>query len=195
VAVVLLAAVVAAEAEAAGKPFGLSTSAGSAIKTALMPCDGGHSRKMILHGYLRFVEVAMKFTRALIGLFALLLSGAAITLVSQEKSSPTHANYTYAPTSEQTMRGWVVETRDFQCPVTGTVGSHITVKNETGSIEVHLAPASFMKQYEINIRKGDNVTVVGSKIMFEGKGALIAKSVAIGNETYNFRDQSGRPLW
>ena len=137
----------------------------------------------------------MRFTRVLLGVFALLLSGAAITLVSQEKSSPTHANYTYAPTSEQTMRGWVVETRDFQCPVTGTVGSHITVKNETGSIEVHLAPASFMKQYEINIRKGDNVTVVGSRIMFEGKGALIAKSVAIGNETYNFRDQSGRPLW
>ena len=137
----------------------------------------------------------MRFTRVLLGVFALLLSGAAITLVSQEKSSPTHANYTYAPTSEQTMRGWVVETRDFQCPVTGTVGSHITVKSETGSIEVHLAPASFMKQYEINIRKGDNVTVVGSRIMFEGKGALIAKSVAIGNETYNFRDQSGRPLW
>ena len=137
----------------------------------------------------------MKFTRVLLGVFALLLFGAAMNLISQEKSSPTHASYTYAPSSEQTMRGWVVETRDFQCPVTGTVGSHITVKSETGSIEVHLAPASFMKQYEINIGKGDNVTVVGSKIMFEGKSALIAKSVAIGNETYNFRDQSGRPLW
>jgi hypothetical protein len=137
----------------------------------------------------------MKFTRTLFGIFALLLSGAAITLVSQEKNSPTHASYTYAPTSEQTMRGWVVETKDFQCPVTGTVGSHITVKSETGSIEVHLAPASFMKQYEINIRKGDNVTVVGSKITFEGKNALVAKSVVIGNETYNFRDPSGKPLW
>jgi len=137
----------------------------------------------------------MKFTRVLIGLFALFLSGAAITLVSQEKNSPKPVSYTYAPTSEQTMHGWVVETKDFECPVTGTVGSHITVKNETGSIEVHLAPASFMKQYEINIRKGDNVTVVGSKITFEGKSALIAKSVAIGHDTYNFRDQSGKPLW
>ncbi|HEY2171190.1 MAG TPA: hypothetical protein VGJ30_16315 [Candidatus Angelobacter sp.] len=73
----------------------------------------------------------MKFTRVLLGVFALLLSGAAITLVSQEKHSPTNASYTYAPTSEQTTRGWVVETKDFQCPVTGTVGSHITVKNET----------------------------------------------------------------
>jgi hypothetical protein len=137
----------------------------------------------------------MKFTRVLLGVFALLLSGATITLVSQEKSSPKPAPYIYVPASEQTMRGWVVESKDFQCPVTGTVGSHITVKNETGSLEVHLAPASFMKQYEINIRKGDNVTVVGSRIMFEGKTALIAKSVAIGNETYNFRDQSGKPLW
>jgi DNA/RNA endonuclease YhcR with UshA esterase domain len=137
----------------------------------------------------------MKFTRVLLGVFALLLSGAAITLVSQEKNSSTRESYTYAPANEQTMRGWVVETKDFQCPVTGTVGSHITVKNETGSIEVHLAPASFMKQYEINIRKGDNVTVVGSKITFEGKSALIAKFVAIGHETYNFRDPSGKPLW
>ena len=137
----------------------------------------------------------MKFTRVLIGLFALFLSGAAITLFSQEKNSPTQASYSYAPASEQTMRGWVVETRDFQCPVSGTMGSHITVKNETAIIEVHLAPAAFMKQYEINIRKGDNVTVVGSRITYEGKSALIAKSVVIGNDIYNFRDQSGRPLW
>jgi len=137
----------------------------------------------------------MKFTRVLFGVFALLLSGATITLVSQEKHSQTPVGYTYAPTSEQNLRGWVVETKDFQCPVTGTVGSHITVKNETGSMEIHLAPASFMKQYEINIRKGDNVTVVGSRITFEGKSALIAKSVAIGHETFNFRDQSGKPLW
>jgi hypothetical protein len=140
------------------------------------------------------VEVAMKFSRVLLGIFALLLSGAAITL-SQEKSSPKPAPYVYIPTSEQTLRGWVVETKDFQCPVSGAMGSHITVKNETTNIEVHLAPSSFMKQYEINIRKGDNVTVVGSRITFEGKTALIAKSVVIGNETYNFRDQSGRPLW
>ena len=50
-----------------------------------------------------------------------------------------------------------------------------------------------MKQYEINIRKGDTLNIVGSRITFEGKTALIAKSGETGNETYNFRDQSGRP--
>ena len=29
----------------------------------------------------------------------------------------------------------------------------------------------------------------------EGKPALIAKSVTIGRETFNFRDAKGRPLW
>jgi hypothetical protein len=137
----------------------------------------------------------MKRIRVLVGVFTLLLLGAANTLVSQDKDSATLPSYTYGQSSEQTVRGWVVETRDFHCPVSGTMGSHITLKSEASTIEIHLAPATFMKQYEINIQKGDNVTVVGSRIFFEGKTALIAKSVAIGRETYNFRDAAGNPLW
>jgi uncharacterized protein YdeI (BOF family) len=137
----------------------------------------------------------MKGIRVVLGTLLLLLPAIASRMMSQEKNTPPHPSYTYDLAKQQTMRGWVVETKDFQCPVTGTVGSHIVLKTETGNVEVHLAPASFMKQYEINIRKDDNVTIIGSRIMFDGKPALIAKSVAIGRETYNFRDPSGRPLW
>ena len=137
----------------------------------------------------------MKGLRVLAGTLLLLLLAGASSVVSQEKNSPPQTGYTYDQSSQQTVHGWVVSERDFQCPVSGAMGSHITVKTETTTIEVHLAPASFMKQYEINIRKDDNVTVVGSRITFEGKPALIAKSVAIGRETFNFRDPKGRPLW
>jgi hypothetical protein len=95
----------------------------------------------------------MKLTRVFAGVFTLLLLGAANTLVSLEKHSSTPPSYAYGQSSEQTVRGWVVETRDFPCPVSGTMGSHITLKNEAVTIEVHLAPAAFMKQYEINIQK------------------------------------------
>lgn len=137
----------------------------------------------------------MKGIRVLLGILTLLLLAAASSVVSQEKPSLAHVSYTYDEASQQTVRGWVMETKDFQCPVSGTMGAHITVKSETGSIEVHLAPTSFMKQYDIAFSKDQNVTVVGSKITYEGKPALIAKSVAVGNETYNFRDPKGRPLW
>lgn len=137
----------------------------------------------------------MKSVRALFGILILLLLTCASSVVSQEKNSPAQAHYTYDEANQQTVRGWVTETKDFQCPVTGTLGSHITVKTETGSFEVHLAPASFMKQYDIAFTKDQNVTVVGSKITYEGKTALIAKTVTVGHETFNFRDPKGRPLW
>jgi hypothetical protein len=137
----------------------------------------------------------MKGTRAFSGiLMALLLAGAG-NVISQEKNTSPQTAYVYDSSTQQTVNGWVVSGREFQCPVSGALGSHITMKTESGTIEVHLAPASFIKQYEINIRKDDNVTVVGSRIMFEGKPALIAKSVVIGRDTYNFRDPKGRPLW
>jgi hypothetical protein len=136
----------------------------------------------------------MKPFRSLLGALILFLLACAPTLLSQDQHLQPQA-YTYDPANQQTVRGQVVEARDFQCPVSGTVGSHITVKSEAGTMEVHLAPASFMKLYEIAIRKNDNVTIVGSRIMFDGKPSLIARSVVIGRDTFNFRDPKGRPLW
>lgn len=137
----------------------------------------------------------MKVSRVVLASVLLTFLAGVSSVVSQEKNSPTQVTYQYDPANQQTIRGWVAETRDFQCPVSGTMGSHITVKNELSSIEVHLAPASFMKQYEITIRKGDKVTVVGSNIIYDGKPALIAKSVIVDSDTYNFRDAKGKPLW
>jgi hypothetical protein len=158
-------------------------------------CDGRHSAEDALSMTLMLQEAPMKPIKTLLGTLILFLLAGAPTLVSQNNHLQPQASYTYDQANQQTVSGWVVETRDFQCPVSGTMGSHITVKSGTATIEVHLAPASFMKQYEIAIRKNDNVTVVGSRIMFDGKPALIAKAVIVGRDTFNFRDPNGRPLW
>lgn len=137
----------------------------------------------------------MKEIRILLGALFLMVLAGAYTLISQEKTPPQPLhNHAYQNTLEK-VQGLVMNTRDYNCPVSGTVGSHITVRGEGGDIEVHLAPASFMKQYEIAIRKNDKVTVFGSRITFEGKPALVASSVVIGRDTFNFRDSNGRPLW
>ena len=120
---------------------------------------------------------------------------AATALMPQDKNPPGQHGYAYDQTRQQTFMGIVIETKDYSCPVNGTVGSHITIKTDVANMEVHLAPASFMKRYEIMIRDGDRVSVVGSKIIFEGKPALIARSVTVGRDTFNFRDAKGTPLW
>jgi DNA/RNA endonuclease YhcR with UshA esterase domain len=136
----------------------------------------------------------MRITGIIWAALLMLLMGAAV--VSQEKNPPAQQpKYAYDQGTQQTVEGIVTDTQDYSCPVSGTVGSHITLKGDVSTIEVHLAPASFMKQYEITVHKGDRVTVVGSKITFEGKPALIAKTIVLGRDTYNFRDSKGRPLW
>src|SRR5437763_16505090 len=42
----------------------------------------------------------------------------------------------------QTFSGIVQEAKEYQCPVSGTIGSHVSVKGGPEVIEVHLAPAT-----------------------------------------------------
>jgi hypothetical protein len=124
-----------------------------------------------------------------------LLVSALPVAVSQDKASAAHETYAYDTSNSKIITGTVLEVKDYKCPVSGTVGSHITLKRSGDVIEVHLAPATFLKQYEIVINKGDEVAIEAAPILLEGKPALLAKTVAVGKLTYAFRDAKGRPLW
>lgn len=101
----------------------------------------------------------------------------------------------YNPSQERTFSGTIVEVKNYQCPVSGTLGAHIVVKGITDTVEVHLAPATFLTRYEIVFNPGDKVNVTGIKFNFQGKTAMIAGTVVDGQATYTFRDLKGRPQW
>ena len=101
----------------------------------------------------------------------------------------------YNIAQEQTLQGVVLEVKDYHCPVSGTIGTHFSLRTEHGDLEVHMAPAKFFKDYEILIRKGVDVSVTGNRVEFNGKPAVIARLVRIGQETFAFRDEKGRPNW
>jgi len=137
----------------------------------------------------------MKGIRAIFGLCLLMLLAGGTFLVGQDKISASQEMYPYDSGKQVSISGVVQEVKAYKCPVTGTVGAHITVATVASSIEVHLAPVSFLKRYEIVINKGDKVEIQGAKIEFENKPALLAKLIAIDKTTYAFRDPAGKPLW
>jgi len=128
-------------------------------------------------------------------LLATLLLGLGLSLCVEDKFTSPHQSYTYDSAQQVTVSGKVQDVKEYQCRVSGTGGAHIVVKAENGTFEVHLAPIRFMKDYEIAFRTGDEVKITGAKIMFEGKPALMAKTVVVGNNTFMFRDPDGKPLW
>lgn len=97
--------------------------------------------------------------------------------------------------TELRVKGVVADTDNHQCPISGGLGSHLVLKTQESTIAVHLAPTKFVQQYELNLKRGDNVEVIGTKILFEDKDAMLARQVIRGEETFVFRDASGNPAW
>ena len=119
---------------------------------------------------------------------------AASRVAGQDKSTGQNVPK-YDITREQTVRGVVQEVKDYHCPVSGTVGTHISIKTSQGDLEVHMAPAKFFKEYDLRISKGDDVVVTGNKVDFNGKPAIVARLVIVGHDIFAFRDETGRPSW
>lgn len=101
----------------------------------------------------------------------------------------------YNPTTVETISG-EVQRVDLISPMKGmSQGVHLAVKTDQGPISVQLGPAWFIENQDMKIQPGDKVEITGSRIVFQGKPAIIAKEVKKGNEVLALRDQNGFPVW
>ena len=129
-----------------------------------------------------------------VAVIALLVLVALPALSEQAKANNDVPKYDVS--KEVTVKGVVQEVVDRNCPVSGGMGAHLIMKVGDGnSIEVHLAPTKFVKNYELVFAKGDQVEVLGSKVNFEGKDTIFARQITRGNDSFVFRDDKGKPVW
>jgi len=101
----------------------------------------------------------------------------------------------YNAATEVKVEGVVQEVKQFWCPINGDEGTHLMLKTDTGILEVHVAPVRFLQGNGVSFSKGDQVSVVGSNIVYEGHDAMIARKITRGDRTFAFRQPDGRPLW
>lgn len=100
----------------------------------------------------------------------------------------------YNPTTEITAKGSVEEVQTVQ--QTGRWGGvHLSLKTDTGNIEVHLGPSSFISRKQFSFNKGDQIEVLGSKVKIGEKDVLIAREVTKENKTLVLRNSQGIPEW
>ena len=95
----------------------------------------------------------------------------------------------------ETISGEVVSV-DKITPAKGmSYGVHMTVKTDNETISVHIGPGWFIENQDIKIEPKDKVEIKGSRIIFEGKPAIIAAEVKKGDEILKLRDENGFPAW
>jgi len=74
-------------------------------------------------------------------------------------------------------------------------GTHLSLKTDDGIIDVHLGPTRFLKDQGLTVTAGQKIEVTGSKIKYQNTDALIARTVKVGEKTFELRDEQGYPKW
>jgi hypothetical protein len=101
----------------------------------------------------------------------------------------------YDPKTVETVTG-VVKRVDEIMPMKGmSYGVHLLLKSDSEEVAVHLGPAWYVTNQDVSIEVGEKIAVTGSKVMFEGKPAVIAAQVKKGDEVLTLRDENGFPMW
>jgi hypothetical protein len=77
----------------------------------------------------------------------------------------------------------------------GLGGTHLVVKTEKDSVEVHVGPTAYLAEKGITLAKGDKLEILGSRVTVDNETFLIARQIKKGDNTWTLRDASGRPAW
>jgi len=101
----------------------------------------------------------------------------------------------YNAATEVKVEGIVQDVQQYWCPINGDEGTHLMVKTDTGTLEVHVAPRRFLQGNGISFRAGDQVAVLGSMVIYQGHDAMIARQISLGDQSFAVRQSDGRPVW
>ncbi len=99
----------------------------------------------------------------------------------------------YNPFTETTLTGTVEQVNRCSCgPFSST---YATLNTNQGRITVQLAPSQYLSQNQLQIKRGDQIQVIGSRLTVNGNDVLLARLVSNGQRTVALRTPQGTPQW
>ena len=104
-------------------------------------------------------------------------------------------NRMYNPATVETVSGLVEAVEKITPMKRMYSGIHIMLKTDKEIVGVHLGPEWYIERLDTKIEKGDKIEVKGSRVIFEGKPAIIAAEVKKGDNILVLRDSAGIPAW
>lgn len=124
---------------------------------------------------------------------AMILMGIAFPSLAQTAAARKPAPM-YDPATEVTVKGSVEAVKQRTGPQSWA-GTHLSLKTDAETLDVHVGPSWFLTQSKISFAKGDQIEVTGSKVKFENSDALIAREIKKGDKIITLRNAQGIPAW
>jgi hypothetical protein len=129
-------------------------------------------------------------------IFLTLFMAAAMVLSThaQQKKPAAVSLPKYDVAAESKIKGVVDEVK---LPAKGSEKEivHLTVKDESNSIDVYLCPKTFLDDMGMSFAKGDAVAMTGSKAKQNDADVFLVREIVKGNDSFVLRDAKGEPVW
>ncbi|HVO79528.1 MAG TPA: hypothetical protein VMT28_02290 [Terriglobales bacterium] len=114
---------------------------------------------------------------------------ATTALLAQGRGIPN-----YDPKTEVKVAGTIDEVQQVPGRRNWT-GTHLILKTESETLEVHAGPSSYIAGQHFSFAKGDQIEVLGSRVTLSGKPVLLAREITRDGKTLVLRDAQGIPQW
>jgi len=128
------------------------------------------------------------------GVFALCLIALTARTAVAGQAGKTPQEPSYDPGAVVDVISTVTEVREL-AGASPLSGIRLIVKAGGETLECHLGPASFLKEFEISFAKGDRVEIAGSKVRFGDGQIILVREVRKDETTVYLRDKNGNPNW
>lgn len=142
---------------------------------------------------------------------AVMLSACVPSSVFAQHGPGRHAGVSgaaYDPASEAIFKGtvadvktgrsalyWITQIHTMGLGHRGAQEKQLLLKTDSDTVRIQLAPTTFLDEHNVEIRKGDVLEVIGSRITMRESSVVLAREIRKGNTTWALRDATGQPLW
>jgi len=92
--------------------------------------------------------------------------------------------------AKEVVYGNVLSTDDLKPSPGNDRGFQMTVNTEEGDLRVLLGPRWYLPEQDFNLSHGEPITVVGIRITWDGKPAIMADEIRQGDKKVILRDSS-----
>lgn len=95
-----------------------------------------------------------------------------------------------------TVSGTIQSAGTFSPAANAIPGVRLQIKSDDGKTHtIQLGPRPYVDQQGIDMRNGDQATVTGSQVDFNGRNVIIASKIQSGGKSIDLRDDQGKPKW
>lgn len=104
-------------------------------------------------------------------------------------------NRLFDPALVRDVAGEIVAIERFT-PLPGMAeGVLLRLRTPEESVAVHLAPLWYLERQDVALTPGTRVSIRGSRVILEGKPALLGMRVSGNGRALTLREENGLPLW